>query len=130
MNKILIIDDSLYQRRSIRKILSQKPYEIQEATNGREGLEMLKSYRPDCVILDILMPDMDGLAFLAVAQKQGETTPIIVLTADIQETTRRECQRLGASAIEYKPLSPLDSAKFLDIVERMIQSKGKGGASA
>ncbi|GAK51502.1 response regulator receiver protein [Candidatus Moduliflexus flocculans] len=127
MRKILIIDDSLYQRRSIRKILSQKPYEIQEATNGREGLEMLKSYQPDCVILDILMPDMDGLAFLATTQKQGETTPIIVLTADIQETTRRECQRLGASAIEYKPLSPLDSEKFLEMVERIIQSKG--GAS-
>lgn len=127
MRKILIIDDSLYQRRSIRKILSQKPYEIQEATNGREGLEMLKSYQPDCVILDILMPDMDGLTFLATTQKQGETTPIIVLTADIQETTRRECQRLGASAIEYKPLSPLDSEKFLEMVERIIQTKG--GAS-
>lgn len=100
MNKILIIDDSLFQRRSIRKILSQRPYEIQEATNGREGLDMLKSYQPDCVILDILMPDMDGLSFLAAAQQQGEKTPIVVLTADIQETTRRECQRLGAAAIE------------------------------
>lgn len=128
MSKILIVDDSLYQRRSIRKILSRKPYEIQEATNGREGLEMLKSYQPDCVILDILMPDMDGLAFLATAQQQGETTPIVVLTADIQETTRRECQRLGAAAIEYKPLSPLDADTFLNMVERIIQTKG--GAAA
>lgn len=124
MNKILIIDDSLFQRRSIRKILSQCPYEIQEATNGREGLEMLKSYQPDCVILDILMPDMDGLAFLAAAQQQGEKTPIVVLTADIQETTRRECQRLGAAAIEYKPLSPLAADPFLEMVERIIRSKG------
>ncbi len=124
MSKILIIDDSLYQRRSIRKILSRKPYDIQEATNGKEGLEMLKSYQPDCVILDILMPDMDGLAFLAIAQKQGETTPIIVLTADIQETTRRECQRLGATEIEYKPLSPLDADPFLNMIERVIRAKG------
>ena len=128
MSKILIVDDSLYQRRSIRKILSRKPYDIQEATNGREGLEMLKSYQPDCVILDILMPDMDGLAFLTIAQQQGETTPIVVLTADIQETTRRECQRLGAAAIEYKPLSPLDADPFLDMIERVIQTKG--GAAA
>ena len=124
MAKILIVDDSLFQRRSIRKILDRRAHEIQEATNGKEGLEKLQIFQPECIILDILMPDMDGLGFLKLVRQQGKTTPIIVLTADIQETTRRECLQLGATEIVYKPLSPLEADIFLDLLARILRDAG------
>ena len=124
MAKILIVDDSLFQRRSIRKILDRRTHEIQEATNGKEGLEKLQTFQPECIILDILMPDMDGLGFLKTVRQQGKTTPIIVLTADIQETTRRECLQFGATEIVYKPLSPLEADIFLDLLARILRDAG------
>ena len=70
------------------------------------------------------MPDMDGLGFLKTVRQQGKTTPIIVLTADIQETTRRECLQLGATEIVYKPLSPLEADIFLDLLARILRDAG------
>lgn len=122
MAKLLIIDDSLFQRRTIRKILAVGGHDMQEATNGREGLNMLAEFAPDCVILDILMPDMDGLTFLKTLQKRGIKTPVIVLTADIQETTRRECLELGAASIIYKPVSPVEGDSFRKAIQDVLDA--------
>ena len=121
---ILIVDDTPDNVRLLMEMLSERGYKVRPATSGAHALTTARLEPPDLILLDILMPDMDGLAFQAAAQQQGEKTPIVVLTADIQETTRRECQRLGATAIEYKPLSPLAAEPFLEMVERIIRSKG------
>ena len=122
MAKILIIDDSLFQRRNIRKSLKAEGYDLQEATTGREGLEMIPTFAPDCIVLDILMPEVDGLSFLRTLQAQGNTTPVIVLTADIQNTTRQECLKLGAKEVLHKPLTRLDAEKLRAIIITILDS--------
>ena len=122
MAKILVIDDSLFQRRSIRKILQVDGHDIQEATDGHQGLEMIAVFVPDCIVLDILMPDMNGLSFLKTLQKYGTKTPVIVLTADIQETTRQECLHLGAKEVIHKPLIPSEGDKLRNIIHQVLDS--------
>ena len=123
MAKVLIIDDSVFQRRSIRKILNVDGHDIQEAANGRQGLEVLAAFTPDCILLDILMPDMNGLGFLKALQQQGTTVPVVVLTADIQDTTCQECLKLGAKEVIHKPLLPAEGERLRDIINNVLDSK-------
>ena len=123
MAKILVIDDSAFQRRTLRKILDVDGHDIQEAVDGRQGLEMWALTNPECIVLDILMPDVNGLNFLKVLHDQGDTTPVIVLTADIQDTTSQECLKLGARQVLHKPLLPSEGDKLRAIVNKVLESR-------
>ena len=123
MAKILVIDDSSFQRRSIRKILEVDGHEIQEAINGHQGLEMTATFVPDCILLDILMPDMNGLIVLKTLREQGNTAPVIILTADIQDTTCQECLNLGAKQVIHKPLLPTEGDKLRTIITNALISE-------
>lgn len=103
MASILIIDDSLYMRGKISTILKMDGYEILEADNGLKGLQMTSAHSPDCILLDIIMPGMDGLKFIKSQRDLGSKTPMIVVTADIQESTIKQCLALGAFAVINKP---------------------------
>lgn len=103
MAKILIIDDSSYMRRVIRGILSRDGYEIFEAEQGLKGLQTARDVSPDCILLDLIMPDVDGLKVLNTLHEQKSKIPVVVLTADIQESVRTQCLELGAAAFINKP---------------------------
>lgn len=104
MASILIMDDAAFSRRMIRKALQKEGYEMLEAGNGREGLEMISTHNPDCVLTDLLMPDIDGFGVLRALHEQGSKTPVIVISADIQEWARSQCLELGAAGFINKPL--------------------------
>jgi len=104
MTRILIVDDSLFQRRIISTPLKTEGYEVIEAINGRDGLEKILSGKPDLILLDILMPEMDGFEMLKKLRDTGNTIPVIMLTSDVQNTTRDECLSLGAEAFINKPV--------------------------
>ncbi|KAF3887332.1 MULTISPECIES: response regulator [Nostocales] len=103
MALVLIIDDAAFSRRMIRKFLQGDGYEIIEATNGREGLEMVYNHKPNCVLADLLMPDMNGFEFLEALQKEGLKIPTIIISADIQEGSRNQSYNLGAVNFINKP---------------------------
>jgi CheY-like chemotaxis protein len=103
MALILVIDDAAFARRMICKLLLSDGYEIVEATNGREGLEIVRSQTPDCILTDILMPEMNGFEFLQALQQEGFQIPTIMVTADIQEPSRHRCLELGAAGFINKP---------------------------
>ncbi|MCP4546011.1 MAG: response regulator [bacterium] len=103
MRKILIIDDSFITRRHVRKLLEAADCVVDEAVNGQEGLDTVAEIAYDCIVLDLLMPIMDGQTFLANFRLKDKTTPVIVVTSDIQNSTRAECKGLGASAFIHKP---------------------------
>lgn len=126
MAKILVIDDSAFQRRTLRKILEAEEHEIQEAANGRIGLEVYDAFAPDCILLDILMPEVNGLSFLQQLRSTDTTTPVIVLTADIQETTCQECLKLGAEEVMHKPLLPAEGGKLRAIVNTVLRQSREG----
>jgi CheY-like chemotaxis protein len=103
MSRVLITDDSQLTRRILRAILEAAGHEVMEASNGSLALESIVQDAPDCILLDLLMPGMDGFEVLGTLNEQGNDIPVIVLTADIQETARKKCIRMGAFDFLNKP---------------------------
>ncbi|MBX0328876.1 response regulator [Oscillochloris sp. ZM17-4] len=99
---ILVIEDELPIRRFLRTSLTGNGYRLIEAASGREGLQLAAAARPDCIILDLGLPDMDGLA--VAGELRGWTqTPIIVLTARGQEQDKIALLDAGADDYLTKP---------------------------
>ena len=114
--KILIIDDARFQRGQMARMLVELGHTVIEATNGQEGYMKLCTEGPDAVVCDLLMPVMDGIAFLTMVQKHQIQTPIIVASADIQHTTKEQVYSLGAKAFINKPCSIQDIATALQSI--------------
>ncbi|MEG4235602.1 response regulator [Microcoleus sp. Pol11C3] len=102
MTSILVVEDSWLTRRVICKILRAEGYETWEAPSGPEALELLATKTPNCMLLDLLMPEMEGREVLQAMRDRGYKIPVIVITADIQATTHSECMELGALAVIHK----------------------------
>lgn len=103
MKKVLIVDDSLISRRMIRQLIAKYNFDLDEAKNGNEALDKIHSNNYDIVFLDLLMPDLNGVEVLKKIQQDNIQTKVIVITADIQETTKAQCKEYGAFAILHKP---------------------------
>ena len=101
--KILIIEDSIFSRTFIKKFFQGKNVEISEAVNGLEGIKKIRENTPDLIFLDLLMPELDGFEVLERLKKSDLKIPVIVLTADIQETSKKRCFDLGAKFFLNKP---------------------------
>ncbi len=121
MARILVLEDSLLSRQILKKILRVTAHEIVEAGNGTEGLKIIASQPIDCILLDLGMPEMNGEEVLATLQKQQSSIPTIVISADIQTTTRQRCLELGAFAVLHKMVN---SSDLLDTVQRAIAASG------
>lgn len=120
MAKILIVEDSWVTRRFIIRILKGDGHDLLEAGSGKEGLEMAEKHMPDCILLDLLMPEMDGFDVLEALGKRDLKIPVIVLTSNIQKTSREKCFQLGAFAFTNKPT---EEDELRSLVHRAIDSK-------
>ena len=103
MAKILVVDDSKFSRSLLIGPLRGAGHEVFEAQDGSVGLEMVATIRPDCVLLDMLMPVLDGHEFLRRLRDGGSQLAVVVVTADIQSSTRQQCEDLGVSGFLQKP---------------------------
>ena len=107
-HKILIVDDEPFMVRLIQYHLEQAGYEMVNARNGREAVEVATRENPKVVIMDAMMPNMDG--FTALRQlKHGPATcsiPVIMLTANPHKFSREEAESSGAAIFLTKPFSP------------------------
>lgn len=117
MARFLIIDDSLLARYTHKNILHKMGHETVEACNGKEGLELISKEQFDAVLVDMMMPVMDGVAFLEALQEQQIPLPVIVLSADIQESKRVECLALGALGFIEKPAT---QQKILNLFNEVL----------
>jgi twitching motility two-component system response regulator PilH len=104
MTRILIIDDSSFQRRIVTGILTDAGYEVSFAENGRVGFELAQKDAPALIITDLLMPEFDGFYLLKEARERDLGIPILVSTSDVQDTTREQCYSLGAAGLVNKPV--------------------------
>jgi two-component system chemotaxis response regulator CheY len=114
--KILVVDDSALARRLSRKILEEMGYEVEEALGGAEALEQYALGKHDLVILDMLMTGMYGLEVLHKLKELNPSLPVIVVTADIQRSTRDQVKTGGASAMVNKPINKDELAEMLELV--------------
>ena len=106
--KILIVDDSSSVRTVARMALREKGYEVAEAGNGQEALQVLQSDRCHLVISDVNMPVMDGISLLKQikAHPNYKFTPVIMLTTEAGEDKKQEGRAAGAKAWITKPFQP------------------------
>ncbi len=81
MSKILVVEDEQHQRELYAMELQDEGYEVEQASNGREAVEMVRSTKYDLVILDIMMPEMDGIEALGKILSRDKKIPIIIYTA-------------------------------------------------
>ena len=104
MKKILIIDDERSIRRALREILEFEEYDVFEAENGQEGLDLLKANQYDLVFCDIKMPLLDGMEVLEAVKKTENDTPFIMISGHGTIETAVEAIRKGAFDFIEKPL--------------------------
>lgn len=116
MALILVVEDSSFQRKIIAKILEQAGHETLTAENGRQGLEVLATNTPDCIFCDLLMPEMDGFAFLEALKEKNVQIPVVNLTSDIQDTVKQKCLDLGAKGFLNKPAQETRILEMLNSV--------------
>lgn len=102
MKTILVVDDKANVRQLLREYLEEQGYRIFLANNGREGLFAARHEKPDLILLDIMMPEMDGYQFMSTYRRES-ATPIIVLTAKEEETDAVLGLELGADDYVIKP---------------------------
>ena len=114
--KILVVDDSNLARRLIRKILEELGHEVEDAADGAQALERYVLNRHDAIILDLLMHGMYGVDVLLKLKQLNPELPVIVVSADIQRTTREQVREAGAVAMVNKPVTREQLQEVLDIV--------------
>ena len=127
MAKVLIVEDAPFIREMIRDILESHDHEIAgEAANGLEAIEKYKALKPDVVLMDILMPGMDGLSAIMKIMEQDPKARIIVVSALVKEALRKEAMRAGAILTNprqswYFPGGSADTlwATWWDVVEEI-----------
>lgn len=106
--RLLVVDDSGFARRTLRKILEDGGFEVEEAGGGQEAIEKYASSKPDAVLLDNVMREMTGLEVLEQLRRVDPTALVIMATADVQDTTRNEAVAGGASGFINKPFKSED----------------------
>ncbi len=104
MVKILVIDDSSFQRKIICSILKEDGYELVTAENAKDAMEYILKDAPDIIVTDLLMPEFDGFYLLKKIKDRNITIPVLVVTSDIQKPTREKCYLMGAQGLINKPL--------------------------
>ncbi|HLR11687.1 MAG TPA: response regulator transcription factor [Sporosarcina sp.] len=115
--KILVVDDEDRIRRLLRMYLERDDFEVEEAENGADALELALNNDYDAVLLDLMMPEMDGIE-VCERLRQEKNTPIIMLTAKGEESNRVQGFEVGADDYIVKPFSPREVVLRLKAVLR------------
>jgi DNA-binding response OmpR family regulator len=105
MQKILIVEDEKEMARGLKDILEFEGYEVQTAATGREGLNHLSRKETDCIILDLMLPDLNGYQVCEEIRKQRSKIPILMLTARMQDYDKIRGLEVGADDYMTKPFS-------------------------
>jgi DNA-binding response OmpR family regulator len=103
--KILIVDDSTINNILLESILSEKGYEIYSTLNGNTALEKIEDIQPDLVLLDIMMPEVNGFDVLRKMRTNNIDIPVIIISAYDSDKFKKLSRSLGASAYILKPIN-------------------------
>ncbi|WP_376790031.1 response regulator transcription factor [Thermoflexus sp.] len=126
--RILIVDDEARVRQFIRLNLELEGFEVFEASNGLEALEKVKELLPDLVILDVMMPELDGFETLAMI-REVSTVPVIMLTVRADEADKVRGLELGADDYVTKPFSPRELVSRIRAVLRRVDTPATAGGA-
>lgn len=117
--RILLIEDEAAIREIVTKYLQKAGYQVRGAADGFEGLEILQDFEPHLVVLDVMMPGIDGFGVLEEIRRMGEV-PVIMLTARHEESDRLAGFDGGADDYVTKPFSPNELVRRVEAVLRRV----------
>jgi two-component system, OmpR family, response regulator len=120
--RILVVDDEDNLRTMLVAALKFEGYDVAAAPNGREGLRSVKESKPDLIVLDVMMPELDGFGMLKRLRETGDRTPVVFLTA--KDTSADAVEGLGLGADDYlsKPFSLEELVARVEAVMRRVDS--------
>jgi len=104
--QVLVVDDAQFMRLRLRQLLESHGHTVSEASNGREAVERYRAARPDVVLMDITMPEMDGIEAVRVICREDPTAHIIMVSALGQQAMVLAAIQAGAKDFVVKPFQP------------------------
>jgi len=117
MPKIMVVDDNQFMRQRIAKVLLGQGHEVIEAADGNEAVQMYKMSHPDVALLDVVMPNKDGMEALGEIRQFDRRAKIVMLTALSQQAVMVKAVQLGAKDFLTKPVVP---GKLQATLERVL----------
>ena len=127
MKRILVVEDNADLAFGLKNNLEIEGYAVEIGRDGREGLEKVRSWRPDLVVLDLMLPEVDGFRVLKTLRDDGVQVPILILTARGEEADKVRGLRLGADDYVTKPFGVLE---LLARVEVLLRRRGVAETAA
>src|SRR5579862_8352622 len=118
-NQILVVDDDQLMHMLFEHHLEGAGYRMLSAMNGQQALEMANSENPALIVMDVMMPDVDGLAVLRELKKSDATKaiPVIIITSNRHALMQKESENAGAAIFLTKPFSP---TQLLHEIQRLV----------
>ncbi len=113
MLRVLVVDDSKLSRSMAVRAVVSMGHETVEATNGAEALDLLTRHVPDVVLTDLLMPGLNGFELMERIRQVRPNVPVIVVSADVQVSSRERGHELGCVAFLRKPVNASELANVL-----------------
>lgn len=129
--KILVVDDERHIVRLVEVNLVRAGYDVVVAYDGVEALEVFAKEKPDMVVLDVMMPRMDGFEVLKKLQSDpaSRDVPVIMLTAKAQDADIFRGWSSGVSSYLTKPFNPRELLTFVERIFQSLEDEGRGGDS-
>jgi two-component system cell cycle response regulator DivK len=122
MSLILIVEDNERNLKLVRDVLQVKGYKTIEATTAEDGIKLAREHRPELILMDILLPGMNGIEALEILRADPATAsiPVIAVTASVMQQDRKMITEAGFDAYVGKPISVRE---FLDAVRAALEKK-------
>ena len=117
--KILVVDDSATDATLVSSVLKKNGYDVVNASSGEEGVEKAKETLPDCILMDVVMPGMNGFQATRSISQESSTAniPVIILSSKNQQTDKIWAQRQGA--VDYM-VKPVDEKALMDKLSELL----------
>lgn len=123
--RILVIDDDAGTAQLISDILAGEGYPVETAGTAKEGLERVAAARPQLILLDVMLPDMNGLELLSRLRRSGDRTLVVVMSTLKDQTYRSRATQLGARDFMSKPFTP---PGLIETVRKALQPAPPGAS--
>jgi two-component system, chemotaxis family, chemotaxis protein CheY len=117
MATILVVDDSRLSRSMAADALREAGHTVVEAQDGREGIDAFNNQEFDCVVTDLVMPEVDGLRLVHHIRGFDRRLPVVVVSADVQDSTSALCRKLGSTDFLNKPVK---MSHLQEVVDRAL----------